>query len=162
MARMELRKESGAGSTGKPVAMPGVTRCFGSGLFSLRRAVAVAIMATAALAAGGAEARTSQPDDAGTSIGSISVNELPREAVNTLSLIAAGGPFPYEKDGVVFGNFERILPPHRRGYYHEYTVPTPGAHNRGAQRIVCGGPRKRTDNCYYSDDHYASFRRIID
>lgn len=127
--------------------------------------MAVVLMTTAALAAGGAAARTSQqdtPDDVGASIGSISVNEMPREAVNTLSLIAAGGPFPYEKDGVVFGNFERILPSHRRGYYHEYTVPTPGAHNRGAQRIVCGGPRKRTDNCYYSDDHYASFRRIID
>ncbi len=128
----------------------------------LRRAAAVALVATAAFAAGGAQARTSQPEDAGKSVGSISVNELPREAVGTLSLIAAGGPFPFEKDGVVFGNFERILPPQRRGYYHEYTVPTPGAHNRGAKRIVCGGPRKRTDNCYYSDDHYASFRRIID
>lgn len=162
MARMELRKESEAGSVGKPVAMPGVTHCFGSGLQGFRRAVAVALMASAVLAAGGVAARTSQPDDVGASIGSISVNELPREAVNTLSLIAEDGPFPYEKDGVVFGNFERILPPHRRGYYHEYTVPTPTAHNRGAKRIVCGGPRKRTDNCYYSDDHYASFRRIND
>jgi len=165
MARMELRKESEAGIAGSPVAMPGITRCFGSGLAGLvgvQRAVSVVLMAAAALAAGSVQARTSQSDDAGTSIGSISVNELPREAVNTLSLIAAGGPFPYEKDGVVFGNFERILPPHRRGYYHEYTVPTPNAHNRGARRIVCGGPRKQTDNCYYSDDHYASFRRIID
>ncbi|CAD6512128.1 hypothetical protein LMG27952_00561 [Paraburkholderia hiiakae] len=141
---------------------PRLTHCFGGSLSSLRRAAAVALVATVALAAGGAQARTSQPEDAGNSVGSISVNELPREAVGTLSLIAAGGPFPYEKDGVVFGNFERILPPHRRGYYHEYTVPTPSAHNRGAKRIVCGGPRKRTDNCYYSDDHYASFRRIID
>ncbi|WP_322034178.1 ribonuclease [Paraburkholderia sp. J76] len=112
--------------------------------------------------AGGAQARTYEPEDTGNPVGSISVNELPREAVTTLSLIAAGGPFPYEKDGVVFGNFERILPPHRRGYYHEYTVPTASAHNRGARRIVCGGPRRRADNCYYSDDHYASFRRIID
>ncbi|WP_408602361.1 ribonuclease [Paraburkholderia guartelaensis] len=141
---------------------PRLTHCFGGSLSGLRRAAAVALVATAAFAAGGAQARTSQPEDAGKSVGSISVNELPREAVGTLSLIAAGGPFPFEKDGVVFGNFERILPPQRRGYYHEYTVPTPGAHNRGAKRIVCGGPRKRTDNCYYSDDHYASFRRIID
>ncbi|MEM5399541.1 MULTISPECIES: ribonuclease [Paraburkholderia] len=141
---------------------PRLTHCFGGSLSGLRRAAAVALVATAVLAAGGAQARTSQPEETGNSVGSISVNELPREAVGTLSLIAAGGPFPFEKDGVVFGNFERILPPQRRGYYHEYTVPTPGAHNRGAKRIVCGGPRKRTDNCYYSDDHYASFRRIID
>jgi ribonuclease T1 len=162
---MELRKENEAGYAGNPFAIPGLTHCYCGGLSGLRRAVAVVLVATAALAAGGVQARTSQPDqpdDVGASVGSISVNELPREAVNTLNLIAAGGPFPYEKDGVVFGNFERILPPHRRGYYHEYTVPTPYAHNRGAQRIVCGGPRKRTDNCYYSDDHYASFRRIID
>jgi ribonuclease T1 len=92
----------------------------------------------------------------------ISAAQLPREAVNTLNLIAAGGPYLYEKDGIVFGNHERLLPPHRRGYYHEYTVPTPRAHNRGARRIVCGGPLKRTDNCYYSDDHYTSFNRIVE
>ncbi|RDK04727.1 ribonuclease [Paraburkholderia lacunae] len=92
----------------------------------------------------------------------ISAAQLPREAVNTLNLIAAGGPYPYEKDGIVFGNHERLLPPHRRGYYHEYTVPTPRAHNRGARRIVCGGPLMRTDNCYYSDDHYTSFNRIVE
>ena len=94
--------------------------------------------------------------------GTIAVAQLPREAVNTLNLIAAGGPYPYEKDGIVFGNRERLLPPHRRGYYHEYTVPTPRAHNRGARRIVCGGPLQRTDNCYYSDDHYTSFNRIVE
>ncbi|WP_233272728.1 ribonuclease [Paraburkholderia acidisoli] len=127
-----------------------------------RHAAAVALVAAAALASGGAQAYRSQPDEGATGIGSISVNELPREAVSTLSLIASGGPFPYEKDGVVFGNFERMLPAHRRGYYHEYTVPTPRARNRGAKRIVCGGSLKRTDNCYYSDDHYASFRRIND
>lgn len=88
--------------------------------------------------------------------------QLPPQAVNTLNLIAAGGPYPYDKDGVVFGNFERLLPPHRRGYYHEYTVPTPRARNRGARRIVCGGPLRRIDNCYYSDDHYASFKRIVE
>jgi ribonuclease T1 len=94
--------------------------------------------------------------------GTIAAAQLPREAVNTLNLIAAGGPYPYEKDGIVFGNREGLLPPHRRGYYHEYTVPTPRAHNRGARRIVCGGLLQRTDNCYYSDDHYTSFNRIVE
>ncbi|WP_027800118.1 ribonuclease [Paraburkholderia dilworthii] len=94
--------------------------------------------------------------------GTVAAAQLPREAVNTLNLIAAGGPYPYEKDGVVFGNRERLLPPNRRGYYHEYTVPTPRSRNRGARRIVCGGPLKRTDNCYYSDDHYTSFNRIVE
>jgi ribonuclease T1 len=94
--------------------------------------------------------------------GSIAVAQLPREAVATLNSIAAGGPYPFEKDGVVFGNYERLLPQHRRGYYHEYTVPTPSARNRGARRIVCGGPLQRTDNCFYSDDHYASFKRIVE
>ena len=94
--------------------------------------------------------------------GTVALAQLPREAVNTLNLIAAGGPYPYEKDGIVFGNRERLLPAHRRGYYHEYTVPTPHSRNRGARRIVCGGPLQRTDNCYYSDDHYTSFNRIVE
>jgi ribonuclease T1 len=107
-------------------------------------------------------AESAQSDSAASDIGTVVTAQLPSEAVNTLGLIAAGGPYPYEKDGVVFGNYERMLPPHRRGYYHEYTVPTPHAHNRGARRIVCGGPLRRTDNCYYSDDHYASFKRIVE
>ncbi|MFM0008003.1 ribonuclease [Paraburkholderia dipogonis] len=94
--------------------------------------------------------------------GTVALAQLPHEAVNTLNLIAAGGPYPYEKDGIVFGNRERLLPAHRRGYYHEYTVPTPRSRNRGARRIVCGGPLKRTDSCYYSDDHYTSFNRIVE
>jgi ribonuclease T1 len=94
--------------------------------------------------------------------GAVKQTQLPPEAVATLNLIAAGGPYPYAKDGVVFGNFERLLPPHRRGYYHEYTVPTPQARNRGARRIVCGGPLKQIDNCFYSDDHYTSFKRIVE
>jgi ribonuclease T1 len=90
------------------------------------------------------------------------MGELPREAVDTLGLINEGGPYPFGKDGSVFGNYERQLPKHRRGYYHEYTVPTPAARNRGARRIICGGALRRTDNCYYTDDHYASFRRIVE
>jgi ribonuclease T1 len=64
---------------------------------------------------------------------------LPPEARHTHRLILKGGPFPYDKDGTVFGNRERLLPRKARGYYREYTVKTPGARNRGAKRIVCGG-----------------------
>jgi ribonuclease T1 len=92
----------------------------------------------------------------------VRIAQLPRQAVATLRLIEAGGPFPYAKDGVVFGNRERLLPRQPRGYYHEYTVPTPRSRDRGARRIVCGGPRRQIDDCYYTDDHYASFRRIAD
>jgi ribonuclease T1 len=93
-------------------------------------------------------------------IGVISVAELPREAREVLRRIEQGGPFAYEKDGTVFGNYERQLPSKPRGYYREYTVPTPGAHDRGARRIVCGGARTHPEVCYYTHDHYASFRRI--
>ena len=87
---------------------------------------------------------------------SITIAELPAEARATLRLIKQGGPFPYSRDGVVFGNYEKQLPAHQRGYYHEYTVKTPGVRSRGARRIVCGQPAE----CYYSDDHYQTFRRI--
>ena len=90
----------------------------------------------------------------------IALAKLPAEAREVLQLIRAGGPFAYERDGVTFGNRERLLPAQRRGYYHEYTVATPGAKNRGARRIICGGSRRTPDVCYYTDDHYASFRRI--
>ena len=81
--------------------------------------------------------------------------ELPREARETLALVKRGGPFPYRRDGTTFGNFEKRLPARPRGYYREYTVPTPGARDRGARRIVAGG-----GEYYYTDDHYRSFRRI--
>jgi len=86
----------------------------------------------------------------------ISVKKLPKEARETLALIKRGGPFPYRKDGSTFGNRERRLPTKSRGYYREYTVATPGAHDRGARRIVAG----RGGEYYYTDDHYNSFRRI--
>jgi ribonuclease T1 len=89
--------------------------------------------------------------------GGIAVRELPPEARATLSLIRAGGPFPYSRDGAVFGNREAHLPKRERGYYLEYTVPTPGVRGRGPRRIVVG----RDGELYYSDDHYRSFRRII-
>ena len=92
----------------------------------------------------------------------VSVSALPPEARETLELILQGGPFPYRKDGTVFGNRERLLAKQEHGYYREYTVRTPGASNRGARRIVTGGPRKAPVVFYYTSDHYRSFRRIID
>ena len=82
--------------------------------------------------------------------------ELPSEARTTLQLIKQNGPFPYPRDGLVFKNFEQRLPQQARGYYREYTVPTPGLRHRGARRIVCG----ILPECYYSSDHYRTFKRI--
>jgi ribonuclease T1 len=90
----------------------------------------------------------------------VSVETLPMEARTTLARIQEGGPFPYPRDGVIFNNRERILPTKPYGYYHEYTVPTPQARTRGARRIVCGGTVATLSECYYSDDHYQSFRKI--
>lgn len=87
-----------------------------------------------------------------------SQDEFPPEAWQTLELIQRGGPFPYRKDGTTFFNREGLLPAKSRGYYREYTVPTPGARNRGARRIVTGG--KPPEVFYYTHDHYRSFRRI--
>jgi len=86
----------------------------------------------------------------------VPLSALPPQAAKTLSLIKSGGPFPYDRDGVIFGNRERILPVQKRGYYREYTVPTPGARNRGARRIIAGVPGEY----YYTADHYRSFQRI--
>jgi len=95
----------------------------------------------------------------------VALSELPPEALHTLQLIRQGGPFPYPRnDGVTFGNFEKHLPIKRRGYYREYTVPTPGAKNRGARRLIAGAGRDgdvaTSGEYYYTDDHYRSFRRI--
>lgn len=91
----------------------------------------------------------------------VALADLPPQGRTTYALITKGGPFPYEKDGTVFGNRERLLPAQKRGYYREYTVKTPGARNRGARRIVCGGVPKTPEVCFYTADHYASFRRIV-
>lgn len=90
----------------------------------------------------------------------VSVGALPPEARATLQHIRSHGPFPYDRDGVVFNNREHVLPAQPRGYYHEYTVPTPGMKTRGARRIICGGDVGSLAECYYSDDHYRTFRRI--
>lgn len=111
-------------------------------------------------------------------IGEISAPELPREARETLERIRRGGPFPYDRDGITFGNYEKRLPVQRRGHYREYTVTTPGLSHRGARRIVVGCERQRPvaqppgppglaycrggGEFYYTADHYRSFRRIIE
>lgn len=93
-------------------------------------------------------------------LGTVAVGDLPAEARQTLALIREGGPYPYEKDGTVFGNYERKLPRQRRGYYTEYTVRTPHVRSRGARRIIAGGRDGRPTEFYYTDDHYQTFRRI--
>jgi ribonuclease T1 len=123
------------------------------GMRSLRTFVAVALAAV--LGAGSVVAKSTS--DAPQEIAS---SALPKEAQKTLTLVAQGGPFPYERDGVVFGNREKRLPAHTHGYYHEYTVPTPGTRTRGARRIICGGDARSIAECYYSSDHYETFRRI--
>ncbi|MES2361478.1 MAG: ribonuclease [Pseudomonadota bacterium] len=93
--------------------------------------------------------------------GTIAVSQLPPQGQSVMALIYQGGPFRYDKDGTVFGNRERILPAKNRGYYREYTVRTPSERTRGARRIICGGLKPAApDACYYTDDHYASFRKI--
>lgn len=89
-----------------------------------------------------------------TAVGSICYSDLPSQAYTTLNLIAQGGPYPYSQDGSVFQNRERILPSRSTGYYHEYTVKTPGSSTRGARRIVTG---QANEEDYYTADHYASF-----
>ena len=98
----------------------------------------------------------------GIGISTVVLAELPPQGRDMVRLIYRGGPFRYDKDGSVFGNRERILPAKNRSYYREYTVQTPGERSRGARRIVCGGFVPTVpDACYYTDDHYASFRRIV-
>ena len=93
--------------------------------------------------------------------GAVPLAQLPAEAQTVHRLIMAGGPFAHSKDGIVFANRERILPAEPRGFYREYTVPTPSASDRGPRRIVCGGAQPVAPiACYYTSDHYNSFRRI--
>lgn len=129
---------------------------------------AVRVLVPGALALGAAcllptapQARSVQ-DASATQAGVVRMDDLPSEARDLHRRILRGGPFRYpDKDGAVFGNRERLLPRETRGYYREYTVPTPGSRDRGARRLVCGGQEPRTpDVCYYTQDHYASFRRI--
>jgi ribonuclease T1 len=126
------------------------------GWIGLALAWAWALLLGIALLPGAAIAR----DPAALPAADIAVDRLPPEARVTLALIRTGGPFPYDKDGTVFGNREGLLPRQPRGYYREYTVKTPGSRDRGARRIVAGGDAQRPADLWYTDDHYRSFRRI--
>ncbi len=128
---------------------------WGSALRKLGLTVAVA----SCLVSGGLQAKNTEAAGAAATV---SLAQLPAEARKTDALIRSGGPFPYRKDGTVFGNRERLLPKKARGHYREYTVPTPGSRDRGARRIVCGGERPtEPEACFYTGDHYASFARIV-
>jgi len=111
------------------------------------------LLLLAFLAAFPADAQRGQPVEA---VENVRLAQLPPEARQTIALIHKGGPFTYARDGVVFSNREGRLPRQKRGYYHEYTVKTPGERTRGARRIVAGA----AGELYYSDDHYNHFRRI--
>lgn len=126
--------------------------------FTNLKSVVTGLVFTALFASGLAQAKG--PGFADTQV-TMSVAELPRQGVHVYGLIRQGGPFAYEKDGVTFGNRERLLPIQKRGYYREYTVPTPNSRDRGVRRIVCGGQATTPDTCYYTADHYASFRKIV-
>lgn len=108
----------------------------------------------------GATGQAREPFTVDGGISTIFAADLPYEARQTLALIHRNGPFPYERDGIEFRNFERRLPRASRGYYHEYTVRTPGQRSRGTRRIIIGGDPPVV--FYYTDDHYNSFRRIVE
>jgi ribonuclease T1 len=125
---------------------------------ALHKTGLVLTLACVALGSSGVVARGLAPTGSET----VGLAGLPAEAQATHQLILAGGPFPHRKDGAVFGNRERALPRQPRGFYHEYTVRTPGARDRGARRIVCGGRQpERPDACFYTADHYTSFQQIV-
>jgi ribonuclease T1 len=124
-----------------------------------RPKLALALLLTSVLASAPA---AKESLDGSVNAASVALASLPAEAQQTQQLILRGGPFPYRKDGSTFGNRERQLPAKPRGFYKEYTVKTPGSSDRGARRIVCGGPRPaQPEACFYTADHYASFRRIV-
>jgi ribonuclease T1 len=129
---------------------------------ALRREIlrwGTALVVVSGLGAGTAQARESV--NAPTATAPVALATLPAEAQATHQRVLKGGPFPYAKDGIVFGNREGLLPARVRGHYREYTVRTPGSSGRGARRIVCGGtPPNQPEACYYTADHYSSFRRI--
>lgn len=97
------------------------------------------------------------PATATTSLDTITVDELPPQAVKTLALIRAGGPFPYKQDGVSFQNRERILPKQPGGFYQEYTVKKPGSSDRGPWRLVTG----KDGSVFWTSDHYSSFEEVV-
>ena len=128
---------------------------------AVSKLVLTGVLLWAMCAATWVQARGPATADGASASSSMAVAELPRQGTDTYERILQGGPFAYDKDGVVFGNRERLLPLQKRGYYREYTVKTPGSLDRGARRIICGGQPKTPDTCYYTADHYSSFCRIV-
>ena len=134
--------------------------------FTVRTAAAVAggacLLAVVQACADQAPAHfTGTPSASRSGLNTCEISSLPTEAVTTVKLIHSGGPFPYSRDGIVFGNFEHRLPSEARGYYHEYTVPTPGAKTRGTRRVITGGEPLTTPSAfYYTGDHYETFCQI--
>lgn len=129
----------------------------------LKKCVATGVVVLAGLLTGliSTEVVHAKAPVSGLPLATIAQAQLPVEGQDMMKKIYAGGPFRYDKDGTVFGNRERILPASDRGFYREYTVKTPGERTRGARRIVCGGPNAAAPvACYYTADHYASFRKI--
>ena len=122
------------------------------------KSVLIGFVLAGLVATGGVQAKGPLPDGVQSTI---PVNQLTEQGRQMYTLIHRGGPFAHEKDGTVFGNRERLLPSQKRGYYREYTVATPGLRHRGTRRIVCGGKPTMPDTCYYTADHYASFRKIV-
>lgn len=128
---------------------------------------AVTLAATAALGSTAYAAPAPAPTTtiasvvtAPAAIDTCALSSLPSQAADTLDLIHSGGPFPYDQDGTVFSNREGILPDESSGYYHEYTVITPGSPDRGARRLVGGGATTTPAHVYYTGDHYASFCEV--
>lgn len=148
--------------------LPAVSRAAAARPVRGATGLVLALLLIVAVAFGATACAREEPLPAGgpaqARIGEVPVEMLPTEAQRTLMLVRQGGPFPYRKDGAVFGNRERLLPRQPRGYYSEYTVPTPGSRDRGARRIVAGkgttGDPTTSGEYYYTDDHYRSFRRI--
>ena len=131
-------------------------------IVTLLAAVVVGCSAPGNVAAAGSNATTAPMTVMATtqsSVGLVTIqeNELPTQARKTLKLIDSGGPFPFSRDGIVYHNNSGALPHHKDGWYHEYTVATPGAQGRGPRRIVCGSD----STCFWTPDHYSTFKRII-
>jgi ribonuclease T1 len=140
----------GSGASGGSEAVPG-----GSG--ATARATRAATPSSPARRSPPSAARTTGTRDAASGLRVVALAELPREAQQTVALVDAGGPFPYSQDGVTFGNYERVLPAHPRGWYREYTVRTPGSRDRGPRRIVTGDDDRLV---FYTADHYVTFVQV--
>lgn len=146
----------------QPTGTPGARAAIRAGVFGWARCWAKAGAVIGAFVAMSGSPSVARTPDSPAAVPPVALSTLPKEARQTHQLILAGGPFPYRKDGTTFFNRERLLPLHPRGHYREYTVRTPGSRDRGARRIVCGGREPTSpEACYYTADHYASFKRIV-